>query len=59
MKSLIVPLVAAMVLAISPAANATGLMTCESGDRAKWQSPVTLEKLLVARRGQILLKKPE
>ena len=101
MKSLIVPLVAAMVLAISPAANATGLMTCESGDRAKWQSPekltekvksegwqvrrvkedggcyelygttpegdrveayfhpVTLEILLVARRGQILFKKPE
>ena len=36
MKSLIVPLVVAMVLAISPAANATGLMTCESGGRAKW-----------------------
>lgn len=80
-------------------AQATGLMTCESGDRATWRSeqdltgkmtaegwqvrrvkidggcyelygttpegdrveayfhPVTLEKLLVARRGEILFKK--
>jgi hypothetical protein len=84
---------------ISAQAQATGLMTCESGDPAKWQTkenltkkmeaegwkirrikvdggcyevygttpdgnrveayyhPVTLEKLLVARRGEILFRK--
>ena len=90
---------AACALLISAQAQATGLMTCESGDPAKWQSkekltklmqaegwkvrrikvdggcyevygttpdgnrveayyhPVTLEKLLVARRGEILFQK--
>ena len=90
---------AVCALLISAQAQATGLMTCESGDPAKWQSqesltkkmqaegwkirrikvdggcyevygttpdgnrveayyhPVTLEKLLVARRGEILFRK--
>jgi len=89
---------ACMLVAIADA-PATGLMTCQSGDRASWKSeqtltdkiksegwqvqrikidggcyevygttpegdrveayfhPVTLEKLLVARRGQILFRK--
>ncbi len=99
MKTVFALLVAVSVIAAAPAAHATGLMSCESGDRAKWQSaeklaekvkaegwqvrrvkvdggcyelygttpegdrveayfhPVTLEKLLVARRGKILFQK--
>ena len=94
----IVALVTA-TLAVIPDARATGLLTCQSGDKAGWKGeevltskiklegwqvqrikidggcyevygttpegdrveayfhPVTLEKLLVARRGQILFKK--
>ena len=87
------------LLAIVTSANATGLMTCDSGDRSGWKTqadleakmkadgwsvrrikedggcyeaygttpegerveayfhPVTLEKLLVSRRGEILFRK--
>lgn len=99
MKHLPLALIAAAAVLIAANAQATGLMTCQSGDPAKWQSqqtltkkmtaegwkirrvkidggcyevygttpegdrveayyhPVTLEKLLVARRGQILFRK--
>jgi len=95
-------LTVSLLLASALPAFATGMMTCESGDRSKWQSmealetkmkadgwqevrrikedggcyeaygttpegqrveayfhPVTLEKLLVARRGQILFRKKD
>ncbi len=99
MKHLSLAAIAACLLLTAADARATGLMTCDSGDPAKWQSketltekmkaegwsirrikidggcyevygttpdgnrveayyhPVTLEKLLVARRGEILFRK--
>jgi hypothetical protein len=99
MKQIILPFSAALLLANAVPAFATGLMTCDSGDRSSWQSkdslkqqmqnngwtvrrikedggcyevygtspegkrveayydPVSLDKLLVARRGVILFKK--
>ncbi|MEM7300161.1 MAG: PepSY domain-containing protein [Pseudomonadota bacterium] len=97
---MLVPLLIA-VMATSGTANATGLYSCDSGDRSEWKSkdhlinkvksegwsvrrvkedggcyelygtnpegqrveayfhPVTLEKHLVARRGQILFRKED
>jgi hypothetical protein len=37
----------------APAAHATGLATCDSGDPAKWQSQETLSKQLVEKGWQI------
>lgn len=99
MKNILSVLFVLPLLAMVVLANATGLMTCDSGDRSGWKSiadletkmkadgwtvlrvkedggcyeaygttpegerveayfhPVTLEKLLVSRRGEILFRK--
>ena len=99
-KLVLVPALTLLLVAASNA-QATGLMTCQSGDQATWKTqeqltgkiksegwqvqrikidggcyevygttpegdrveayfhPVTLEKLLVARRGQVLFKKSD
>ncbi len=99
LKQMLLPLSAVLLLSAAAPVFATGLMTCDSGDRSTWQSkdslkqqmenngwtvrrikedggcyeaygtspegkrveayfdPVSLEKLLVARRGEILFKK--
>ena len=99
MRPFIAAVMAGAFFALAAPATATGLYSCESGDRATWKSrneleqkmlaegwqvrrikedggcyeaygttpegdrveayfhPVTLEKLLVARRGQILFRK--
>ena len=99
MKKTLIVLLSIPLMALFAQANATGRMTCESGDRSTWKSPaeleakmksegwtvrrikedggcyeaygttpegqrveayfhpVTLEKLLVARRGEILFRK--
>jgi len=99
MRKLFILPITALTLAFAQPASATGLHSCQSGDRASWQTtaqleakmksegwqvrrikedggcyevygttpegqrveayyhPVTLEKLLVARRGEILFRK--
>ncbi|MDA9009185.1 PepSY domain-containing protein [Alphaproteobacteria bacterium] len=99
MKQMLLPFSAIVLLSAATQVFATGLMTCDSGDRSGWQSkdslkqqmqnngwtvrrikedggcyeaygtnpdgkrveayydPVSLEKLLVARRGVILFRK--
>lgn len=101
MRKVLSALIVLPLLALVAPANATGVMTCDSGDRSGWKSmadletkmkadgwkvrrvkedggcyeaygttpegdrveayfdPVTLEKLLVSRRGEILFRKAD
>ena len=101
MNKFILSLTGVLFLSLATPSSATGLMTCDSGDKASWKSkeqlekkmtaegwkvrfikldggcyevygtspdgqrveayyhPVSLEKMLVARRGKILFRKGE
>jgi hypothetical protein len=53
MKSVLIATTLASSLFAMPAANATGLATCDSGARAGWQPQEKLEKMLTDRGWKI------